>query len=359
MLHSTVAYSVSSQLSLGRLVFLNSLMPFLFMIIATLITAFILLPILRRLNVGQQVRDDGPKSHEKKSGTPTFGGIMFILPLLLFGVFFPLMPINEFLLIEGHMTQMTVMAVFTSLIGVVGFIDDYIKVRKNKKGLSPSLKSVLLLSVIILYTLYYLYFSGEQPFFFLPFTDITSDFYAITVSGAGKILYGVVIVFVLYATANAVNITDGIDGLASIVSFFAAFTVGVLGSVIASDMTRSAGIFAFAISAGCIVFFLFNKYPAKLFMGDTGSQALGAGIAASAIFMGLFWVLILVGIVYVIESLSVIIQVGHYKRTGRRIFEMAPLHHHFELKGWSEWKIIVVFSIITLGGCISALLIIL
>lgn len=339
------------ELSLGRKIALMSVPPIIFVFLLTIIIGLILLPILRKLAIGQQVRDDGPKTHLSKSGTPTFGGIMFLIPLLIMGIVFPSFEVFKFLLVDKLISPLTSIAIFTFLIGVVGFIDDFIKVKIRKSGLSAIAKSVLLLVVIVGYTIYYLYYSGVTPYILLPFTDLSLGGIPLEVTGAGKLIYGVFIVLVLYITSNSVNITDGVDGLASTITSIVAISLGIMGASLDSLYSRIGSFFAFAIAAGCIAFFFFNKHPAKLFMGDTGSQALGAGIAAIAVIMGIPWVIIPIGIIYVCESLSVIIQVTHFKRTKRRIFRMAPLHHHFELGGWSEWKVIFVFSLVTIVGC--------
>lgn len=344
------------QFPLGKLVFLNSLMPFIFVFVSTLVTGAILLPVLKRLKALQTVRDDGPKTHLAKTGTPTFGGLMFLIPLLAFGIIFPVLSINDSLDVNGGIKIILPISIFTFLIGIVGFADDFIKVRVNVKGLTATAKSLMLLSVILAFTVYYLYYSGIEPYFYIPFTSAIWQSSGIEVQGIWKLLYGAVIIFVLYSTTNSVNMTDGVDGLASSVTFFSAFSLGVMGSALGGPTGRSAGMFAFALSAGCLAFFMFNRHPAKIFMGDTGSQALGAGLAASAVFMGLFWIILLLGIIYVMESLSVIIQVAYFKKTGQRIFKMAPLHHHFELSGWGEWKINIVFSLITIAGSFLAYL---
>ncbi len=344
------------QFSLGKLIFLNSLMPFVFVFAGTLITGAILLPVLRMLKAGQTVRDDGPKTHLSKSGTPTFGGLMFLIPLLVFGIVFPLLEINKNLDVPGGVGIILPIAIFTFLVGMVGFIDDFVKVRMTIKGLSATAKSIMLLSVIIGFTVYYLYSSGMEPYFYVPFTGAKWQSSGVAVEGLWKLVYGAILVVVLYATTNSVNMTDGVDGLASLVTFISAFALGIMGSALGGPTGRSAAMFSFALSAGCFAFFMYNRHPAKIFMGDTGSQALGAGLAAAAIFMGLFWIILLIGIIYVLESLSVMIQVAYFKKTGRRIFKMAPLHHHFELSGWGEWKICIVFSIITIAGSLLAYL---
>lgn len=351
---------ISMELSFGRMITLMGAPSFIFILVLTILTGAILLPLLRKLAMGQQVRDDGPKTHLKKSGTPTFGGLMFLIPLLIMGIVFPMIPVFKFLLVQNAIAPLTAIAIFTLFIGIVGFIDDYIKVKVNKSGLSATVKSILLMLVISCYTVYYIYFSGIPPYILLPFSDLSQGGTPIELVGIGKIIYGLIIAFILYVTSNSVNITDGVDGLATSVTAIVSLTLGVMGASLTlgamgtslnSIYPRSASFYAFAVAAGCVAFFFYNRHPAKIFMGDTGSQALGAAIAACSVLMGIPWILIPIGIIYVMESLSVIIQVTHYKRTKERVFRMAPLHHHFELGGWSEWKVIIVFCLITLIGC--------
>ncbi len=332
---------------------------FIPVLLLTLLLGLVLLPVLRKLAVGQHEREDGPKTHLAKSGTPTFGGVMFLIPLLIMGTILPFLPQFRFLLNEKAIAPLIAIAWFTFLIGAVGFIDDFIKVRVKKSGLSATAKSLLLMVVIAGYTIYYLYFSGVTPYFLLPFTDLANGGTPIEVAGTGKIIYGLFLAFVLYVTSNSVNITDGVDGLAASVTAMVALTLGIMGASLNTFYSQTASLYSFAVAAGCIGFFLYNRHPAKLFMGDTGSQALGAAVAAASILMGIPWILVPIGIVYVMESLSVLIQVSYFKRTKKRVFRMAPLHHHFELGGWSEWKVIGVFCLITLAGCLIGLLLVL
>ncbi|MHB1453285.1 MAG: phospho-N-acetylmuramoyl-pentapeptide-transferase [Saccharofermentanales bacterium] len=339
------------EITLWRMIQLMGLPSFLFTFFATLIIGAVLIPVLRRLAVGQQVREDGPQTHLSKSGTPTFGGIMFLLPLLAFGICAPMIPVFSFLKTEGAgIPPLTAAAVFMFLSGAVGFVDDYIKVRVRKNGLSAIAKSIMLLVVITGFTVYYLYYSGIEPYFLLPFTDLSQGGTPFVLAGAGKLVYGLIIIAVLYFTGNSVNITDGVDGLAASVTAIVSIFLGIMGASIQSEYSLMASFFTFAIAGACLAFFLYNRHPAKLFMGDTGSQALGAAVGAAAVISGIFWILIPVGIIYVMESLSVVIQVWHYKRTHERVFRMAPLHHHFELGGWSEWKVIAVFCFVSLIG---------
>lgn len=318
------------------------------------------LPVIRGLNVGQQVRDDGPKSHYKKSGTPTFGGLFFLLPL-----------IPAAIVIGFSAPGLQILAALGLLIlgfAVAGFLDDYIKVRVSKKGLSVRQKSLIMVVVSVLFTIFYLYLAPQEPFFLLPFSHTP-----IAVSGLFKVAYGILVVLYLFFVTNAVNITDGVDGLCSSVTAIAA--AGLCGAGIylagkfaiaglvfsdpakvllhenAAANARSAAILAAAVAGGCIGFFIFNRHPAKIFMGDTGSQALGAAMAGIALIVGAPWLIIFFGVIYLVEAFSVIIQVAYFKKTGgKRIFRMSPIHHHFELGGWKEWKIVGVFSLITVIG---------
>lgn len=359
-------FQIVMQLSFGRMIVLLGLPSFIFVFFASLILGAILVPLFRRFIPGQQVRDDGPKTHLIKSGTPTFGGIIFIIPILVFAIFSPIIKnpnsaqsankisdcLFGFLNVkDAPISPLTAIAIFMLFVGVVGFIDDFVKIKINTKGLKPVVKSILLLIVIIVFTIYYLYFSGVEPYFLIPFTNLSMGGVPITLDNSlVKLGYGVLMSIVLYFTCNSVNITDGVDGLATSVTFISATILGIIGASLDSNMSRISSFLLFAIAGGCLAFLLFNRHPAKIFMGDTGSLALGAGIGASAVIMGVFWILIPVGIVYVLESLSVVIQVTHFKRTKERVFRMAPLHHHFELGGWSEWKVVSVFSVIGIIG---------
>jgi phospho-N-acetylmuramoyl-pentapeptide-transferase len=356
------------QIAPGRMIFINALIPFVFVFISTIILGAILTPILRKMRAEQVIRDDGPQSHLKKSGTPTMGGLIFLIPISLFGILFPfirsikisgtIIEINEFLRIGRGLPLLSAISLFILLVGVVGFVDDFTKIRIDKKGLSPTRKSVYLLIVIVLFTVYYIYLSGIEPHIYHPFSTFITGGIPIPITGYWKFIYALFTIFVLYVTSNSVNMTDGIDGLASSVTAIAALFLGIIGSYLNAQTARTASMLSFALAAGCVAFFLFNKHPAKIMMGDTGSQALGAGISAAAVVMGMVWVLPFIGIVYVLESLSVVIQVAYFKRTRRRIFRMAPLHHHFELTGWSEWKIVRVFFLLTLCFCFITFLIV-
>lgn len=336
--------------------FSEILLAFLVLLITTAILGLFALPLIRRLDVGQQVRVDGPKSHYKKNGTPTFGGLFFLLPLIIAAITIGL--------INPKLQILTALGFLILGFAVVGFLDDYYKVRVNNKGLSVRQKSLIMAVVSILFTIYYLYLAPQEPFILLPFSNSP-----IAVIGLYKIVYGVFVLLYLFFVTNAVNITDGVDGLAASVTAIAAaglcgaglylankMTVATMDSKIplalhAADNARSAALLAAAVAGGCLSFLIFNRHPAKIFMGDTGSQALGAAVAGIALIVGAPWLIIFFGIIYLMEAFSVIIQVLYFKKTGgKRIFRMSPIHHHFELGGWKEEKIVRVFSLITVIG---------
>jgi len=327
---------------------LTSLLMAVMVLILTLLCGWVGLPILRRLNVGQVVRDDGPKSHLQKSGTPTFGGLFFLLPLALLGLIS--------FLNQSIPDQAGFLILLMLSFGLAGFLDDWIKVRVSKKGLSVRQKTRILLVLSAAFSVYYLYLSPDEAFFLMPFSGRV-----LPVTGWYRLLYAAFVILVLFFTSNSVNLTDGVDGLASSVTTLVGICFWAAGAfwLPASQGTFAAALVSLCIAAGCIGFLFFNRHPAKVFMGDTGSQALGAGIAGISLMYGAPWLILLFGVIYVIESLSVMIQVAYFKKTGgRRIFRMSPIHHHFELGGWSEKKIVRVFSGVTAIGCLLGLLMI-
>ncbi len=318
-------------------------------LILTVVFGFLGLPVLRRLHVGQTVRDDGPQSHLKKSGTPTFGGLFFLLPLALLGIY---------AIFQGSRQRpLAVLILLMLVFAAVGFLDDFIKVRISKKGLSVRQKTVMLMLFSTLFVVYYLWLEPDQAFFLIPLSG-----QIITVIGWVKIPYAAFLILYLFFTCNAVNITDGVDGLASSVTAISTIFLGCAGLILKTKMSGlDSGIWlSWAIAAGCLGFLVFNRHPAKVFMGDTGSQALGAGVAGIALLYGAPWLILFVGVIYMAEAGSVIIQVAYFKKTGgRRIFRMSPIHHHFELGGWPEKKVVAVFSLITLIGSAVGLLLLL
>lgn len=314
---------------------------------ATILAGIPGMPVLRRLKVGQTVRSDGPQSHLSKTGTPTFGGLLFLAPILAFGLVGPaLFP---------QFDQIPALTLMVAGYAFVGFLDDYVKVRVNKKGLSIAAKSLILLAISTAFTAYLLYFSDMSVVLVLPFSGGAPP---VEVTGLWRAVYGVFLVAFLYIVTNAVNITDGVDGLASTVTAIVAASLGLLALALpeAVDDRRAIAYFAYSIVGGCLGFLFYNRHPARVFMGDTGSMALGAAVAGISILMGCPWILIPAGIVYVVEGGSVAVQVFWFKRTKTRIFRMSPIHHHYELGGWSEWKIVGVFSAVAALGCAVAAL---
>lgn len=312
--------------------------------VLTAVLGAILLPILRRSKVGQQQREFGPKSHLKKSGTPTFGGLMFIPPLFLLGlVLFLLNPDNNLLPLVLYMVA----------IGLVGFADDYIKVKVRKEGLSPRGKTIPLMLLSALFVMYYLDGAPIEPFIINPFTA-----QAVQVMGIGKAFYGLFLLIYLYGVINAINLTDGVDGLLSMVTipvglglFATSIILGKLATI------QGSGLMALGLVGALCGFLIYNRHTAKVFMGDTGSLAIGALVGGIAMVQGIPWILLFFGFIYVAEALSVIIQVTYFRRTGgKRIFRMSPIHHHFELGGWSEWKVCTVFTLVSLAGALVGLL---
>lgn len=295
----------------------------------------VVIPFLRKLKFGQQVRDDGPQAHLKKSGTPTMGGIVFLFSALCTSLF----------CVKDYPEIIPVLFAMVGF-GIVGFLDDYIKiVMKRSEGLNPKQKLLgqLIISGILCY--YFLEVLPGGNTMLIPFTQIT-----VTLPWY---LFVPFFIFVLLATDNGVNLTDGLDGLNSSVTVLVAtfFTVVALGE--GSGIAPVTG----AVAGGLLGFLLFNVYPAKVFMGDTGSLALGGFVAVSAFVLHMPLIILLVGFIYVVEVCSVVLQVTYFKATGgKRLFKMAPIHHHFELCGWSETRIVAVFSIVTALLCLVAYL---
>ncbi|MDR1733319.1 MAG: phospho-N-acetylmuramoyl-pentapeptide-transferase [Oscillospiraceae bacterium] len=311
----------------------------------TWLLGYKIIPWLHKLKFGQVILDIGPNWHKHKQGTPTMGGIMFIVGtllscLLVFGVdalFYESSLLN---IGHGFGTKLLSGILMASLFGLIGFLDDYTKVvKKRNKGLSISQKTVTQVVVAVGY-LFSLYLAmGKDPYTFIPFVF-------------GKVhlgwffwVFGLVI---LYAAINAVNFTDGIDGLCSSVTITAAAAVLVCALLL---KLPGVGIAAAALGGGCAGFLVWNKNPAKVFMGDTGSMFLGGMLVALCFALDVPVVLLLVGVIYVIEGLSDVIQIGYFKAThGKRVFKMAPIHHHFEMSGWNENKIVAVFSAVNILG---------
>lgn len=294
----------------------------------------LLIPVLHKLKFGQYIREEGPAAHQKKSGTPTMGGIMILIGILLPSLFF----VKDY--------PNTVPILFMTLgFGLIGFLDDFIKVvMKRNLGLRAWQKMALQIVFTAVFVVYSLKVNNLGTEILIPFADI-----AVTMPAW---LYVIFIFFVVVGTVNGANLTDGLDGLASSVTVMIAVFFTVVSMITGGGIEPVTG----AVVGSLLGFLLFNCYPAKVFMGDTGSLALGGFVAASACMMKMQIFLLLVAIIYVVETLSVILQVGYFKLThGKRLFKMSPIHHHFELCGWSETRIVAAFSIVTALCCLIAL----
>ena len=310
----------------------------------TVVISLIVIPILRRLKVGQIERDDGPESHLKKQGTPTMGGIIIIMSIVAVCGFLFYYYTNKRL--EPEIAKNILPLLFASVgFGIIGFIDDFKKlVLKNTKGLNPAAKMIGLLIVAVGYALYLTNVLNIG-------TDVSIPFIQTTIT-LPVWLYIPFAILVMLAATNAINLTDGIDGLSSSVTTIILTCLTVIGIIF---NIKEITLFGSCLAGACLGFLLFNLYPAKVMMGDTGSLLLGGAVAAMALYLKMPLILIIIAIIPILETLSVMIQVAHFKRTGNRVFKMAPLHHHFELSGWRENKVVCVFSIITLVACIVAL----
>lgn len=310
-------------------------------LVLTALLGLVVVPALRAAKVGQAIKADGPVWHMGKQGTPTMGGIMFIAAALCVSLAWGLW--------QKDWTAMVVFG-FASVFGVIGFVDDFAKLRHHENtGLSAPAKFLLQLSAAILFTVVLQNLGHLKPDLVLPFVGAEHPLHLL------RPVYLVFAALVMVGTVNAVNLTDGVDGLSSCVTMPVMLTFAVLASQ--TDNKQGYGAFA-ACLLGCLVgFFLYNHHPAKVFMGDTGSLFLGGAVCGLAFALDMPLILIFVGIVYILETLSDILQVFYFKLTkrrtgkGKRIFLMAPLHHHFEQKGWSEGKVVAVFATLSCLGC--------
>lgn len=308
----------------------------------SLIISLFIIPILRKLKVGQIEREDGPQSHLKKQGTPTMGGIVMIFAIVIMGVF---------MYVQYRKTEPEVANCFMPLIlitigfGLIGVIDDFKKlVLKNTEGLKPAYKMIGLLIISVVFVVYLLNFMNIGTETFIP---ILKEYITIPI-----FIYIPFAILVLLGTTNAVNLTDGIDGLATSITTIMLACLTVIGIMY---QVKEIVIFGSIICGVNLGFLLFNMYPAKVFMGDTGSLLLGGAIASMALYMKMPLILLIIAMIPILETISVMIQVAYFKKTGKRILKMAPLHHHFELSGWNENKVVTVFSIITLIFCVIGL----
>lgn len=291
----------------------------------TVLLSPVFIPFLRRLKFGQSIREEGPQSHQKKTGTPTMGGIVILLAIAITA----LVMISKY---SELSTNVFLLLFVTIGFGILGFLDDFIKVvMKRNLGLTSLQK---LIGQIVIAVIFYLVYRGTADFtpeIAIPGTDI-----ALNVGW----FYVVIVIFWQVGFSNAVNLTDGLDGL---VSGTGAIAFGAFAVLAWNNGQYDVAIFSVAIVGALLGFLVFNAHPAKVFMGDTGSLALGGALATVALMTNAELLLVIIGGVFVIETLSVILQVASFKTTGKRIFKMSPLHHHYELSGWSEWRVVVTF----------------
>ena len=309
--------------------------------ILSIVLGFLIIPFLKKKKLDQILNRYLEEAHKKKSGTPTMGGIIFIVPTILIILFLLLLNI-----IELNYSLIIVLFTFLSY-SLIGFIDDYlIIIKNNNNGLSESSKFVLQLFVAVIF--FYLFMkAGNEPLLWIHTINLRLDI---------GWLYGLFILFVLVASSNAVNLTDGLDGLAGGLSIIAFLTFGIIAYDTGwLEGYESVALFCFALVGSILGFLVFNSNPAKIFMGDTGSLALGATLGSIAIVTRHELLLVLIGIVFVIETLSCIIQRTYYKFTKKRLFLMTPIHHSFEKKGWDEHDIVKLFWIVGLIASLLAL----
>jgi len=302
---------------------------------AAMLAGPVFIPLLRKLKFGQTIREEGPQSHLIKSGTPTMGGVIFIVSSMLVTTLAVRNPGDE------AMIAMYALIAF----GIIGAMDDSLKIlRKKNLGLRAYQKMILLLAVSGIFA----YYAASNPSIgtavIVPFAGITFDL---------GIWYIPFIIFYFVSVTNAVNLTDGLDGLAATVTL----VVMAFFTVVSFNLGHyTLAVFCGVVAGSLLGFLKFNAFPAQVFMGDTGSLALGGAVAAAAMILKLPLIILIVGAIYVVEALSVVLQVSSFKLTKKRIFKMAPIHHHFELSGWHETKVVSMFSIVTAVLCLIALL---
>ena len=315
---------------------LSVFMPVIISFLISVVFCPILIPFLRKLKFGQTEREEGPQSQLKKNGTPTMGGLVILASILLTSLIY-----------IGKFTEILPVLFMTLGFGLIGFLDDYIKVvKKRSLGLTPLQKMALQFVVTGVFIYYYFKIAGLDTSIKIPF-----------VSGDGFVmptwLFIIFVFIVVLGTVNGVNFTDGLDGLASGVTVIVAtfFTIAALS--LNPSMTPITG----AVVGSLLGFLLFNTYPARVFMGDTGSLALGGFVSSTALMLHMPLFIVIIGLIYLVEVLSVILQVGYFKLThGKRIFKMAPIHHHFELCGYSETQVVAAFSIVTALLCLVGIM---
>ena len=313
--------------------FLRTLVPVFVSFFIAVLSGPVIIEILRKLKAGQTVREEGLESHKKKTGTPTMGGFIFLLPFLIIGIFYG----------ASHKEVIPVL-ILTFGFGLIGFLDDYIKVvKKHNLGLRAWQKIVGQFVITVIFALYVENFTDLSLAMKIPFTDISLDF------GIWNIP---ILFFIALGTANGTNFTDGVDGLC------ASVTAVVAGFFAIAAMHYQAGgaeVMSCALLGGLLGYLVYNVYPGKVMMGDTGSLAIGGFVTGIAYVMHMPIFIVIVGFIYAFEVISVILQVSYFKISGgKRIFRMAPIHHHFEKGGWSETKVVNVFTTITVLLCLIA-----
>lgn len=319
--------------------YFDTVIPVLLSFSISIILCPVVIPFLKRLKFGQYVREDGPRSHLKKAGTPTMGGLIILISVAA----------TSSLYLRDYPEILPIL--FSTVgFGLIGFLDDYIKVvMRRSLGLRAWQKLVLQFGVTVIFAYYYTEQLHYEMQMLIPFTGgiATGRYISLPIG-----LFLPFLFFVMVGTVNGTNFTDGLDGLASSVTLL----VAVFFTAVAIGTGSTAAPVCAAVAGALMGFLVFNVYPASVFMGDTGSLALGGFVASTALLLKMPLYILIVGAIYLIEVLSVILQVGYFKIThGKRIFKMAPIHHHFEQSGWSETKVVAVFSIVTALFCLIAL----
>lgn len=308
-------------------------------IAVSLVLGAVFIPMLRRLKFGQEIREEGPAWHAAKSGTPTMGGIIFIVSIAVM-LIISVAAGAVLKLPLGNLIDLLLVFLLSLAFGVIGFIDDYIKVvKKRNLGLTAAQKFSLQFLVALVFATLVAVGGGTGTVIDLPFTDIDLDL---------GWFYIPFVIFVMLATVNSVNLTDGLDGLATSITIVVALYYLIMSNILSNPAML---LFSSTVVGALAGFLFYNHKPAKVFMGDTGSLFLGGAVCGLAIMLRQPLTLLIVGLVYVVETLSVIMQVTSYKLTGKRIFKMSPIHHHFEMCGWSEVKIVCVFTAVTAVLC--------
>lgn len=319
--------------------YFDTVIPVLLSFSISIVLCPVVIPFLRRLKFGQYVREDGPRSHLKKAGTPTMGGLIILISVV----------VTSSLYLQDYPEILPILFATVGF-GLIGFLDDYIKVvMRRSLGLRAWQKLVLQFGVTVIFVYYYTEHLHYEMQMLIPFTGgIAAGSYISLPAG----VFLPFLLFVMVGTVNGTNFTDGLDGLASSVTLL----VAVFFTVVAIGTGSTAAPVCAAVAGALMGFLVFNVYPASVFMGDTGSLALGGFVASTALLLKMPLYILIVGVIYLVEVLSVILQVGYFKIThGKRIFKMAPIHHHFEQSGWSETKVVAVFSIVTALFCLIAL----